>query len=89
MEKIQNMSDEDKEFQNQIDFFYKRAYLDDRIIRGDDLPEILMGPPILNTEVFVATAEDDSDSVPQDIQNEDNDEDVAMRRFKRKATNSS
>lgn len=47
------------EFRNEIDFYFKRAYLDERIVEGEDLPELLNAPPMLNTDVFVAVANED------------------------------
>lgn len=51
---------QDDDFKTQIDIFYKRAYLEERLINSEDLPELLAGQPMLNTETFVAA------DIPQD-----------------------
>lgn len=40
-------------YKNEIDFYFKRAYIDERMIEGDDLPDMLAGPMMLKTDVFV------------------------------------
>lgn len=51
---IENMpKDVNIEYKNEMDFYFKRAYVDERIIDGEDLPEMLAGPMMLNTDVFV------------------------------------
>ena len=57
---IENMpKDINLGYKNEIDFYFKRAYVDERIIEGEDLPDMLAGPMILNREVFVKDEKDD------------------------------
>lgn len=60
-EKLKDASDVD--FKDQIDFFYKRAFVDGRILEGEDLPELLSGAPMLNTDVFIPVEVNDRDEL--------------------------
>ena len=44
---------ENEEYRNQIDTFYRRAYLESRLIDGEDLIEIVSGEPVLRTDVLL------------------------------------
>ena len=52
VEKGTNVS---KEFKTEIDSYLKRAYLDERVMESEDLPDLVMGPLMLNTDTFVTS----------------------------------
>lgn len=43
------------EFKAEIDSYLKRAYLDERVVESEDLPDLLTGPFMLNTDTFVTS----------------------------------